>query len=118
MAKILIADELSRALHLPMQARWLRKIRSGTPQQHLDAETRHKNLRDAFACKRDVTGLHVAVIDDVVTAAAHTLCRGRAGRFSLDMGGESGRQSLVRVYFVHHHDDHNPGGRRPIDQDQ
>lgn len=66
----IIADELSRALQLPMQTRWLRKIRSGTPQQHLDAEARHSNLRDAFACKRDLTNLHLAVIDDVVTTGA------------------------------------------------
>ncbi len=66
----IIADELSRAFHLPMQTRWLRKIRSGTPQQHLDARERQRNLRDAFACTHDVTGLHLAVIDDVVTTGA------------------------------------------------
>lgn len=66
----IIADELSRALQLPMQTRWLRKTRGGTPQQHLDAEARQRNLRDAFACNRDVTGMHLAVIDDVVTTGA------------------------------------------------
>lgn len=66
----IIADELSRALHLPIQTRWLRKIRSGTPQQNLDAHERQRNLRDAFACKCDVSGMHLAVIDDVVTTGA------------------------------------------------
>ncbi len=66
----LIADELSRALQLPMQSRWLHKIRGGAPQQHLDAEARQRNLRDAFACNRDLNGLHLAVIDDVVTTGA------------------------------------------------
>lgn len=73
----IIADELSRALRLPMQPRWLRKVRSGTPQRHLDAEARRKNLRDIFTCNRDVSGLHLAVIDDVVTtgATADTIAR-------------------------------------------
>jgi ComF family protein len=66
----IIADELSRALRLPMQTQWLRKARSGTPQQHLDAEARRRNLRDAFACDRDMTDMHLAVIDDVVTTGA------------------------------------------------
>lgn len=66
----LIADELSRALELPVQTRWLRKIRGGTPQQNLDAEARQRNLRDAFACDRKVEGLDLAVVDDVVTTGA------------------------------------------------
>lgn len=65
-----IADELSRALNLPTQTRWLQKIRGSTPQQHLDIYERQRNLRNAFACKRDLTGLHLAVIDDVVTTGA------------------------------------------------
>lgn len=66
----IIADEVSRALDLPMQTRWLRKIRSGTPQQDLDADARQRNLRDAFVCTRNLAGLHIAVIDDVVTTGA------------------------------------------------
>ncbi|MFT3931879.1 MAG: ComF family protein [Spongiibacteraceae bacterium] len=66
----IIADELSRALKLPMHTRWLRKIRRGTPQQHLDSEARHRNLHDAFVCTRDVADMHLAVIDDVVTTGA------------------------------------------------
>ncbi len=66
----LIADELSRALNLPMQSRWLRRTRSSAPQQSLDAEARRKNLRDAFHCSDAVRGLHIAVVDDVVTTGA------------------------------------------------
>ena len=66
----IIADELSRALNLPMHTRWLRKIRGGMPQQHLDARQRQRNLHDAFACTNDVANLHIAVIDDVVTTTA------------------------------------------------
>lgn len=66
----IIADELSRALKLPMQTRWLRKTRSSSPQQHLDTRERQRNLRDAFGCTKDVAGLHLALIDDVVTTGA------------------------------------------------
>lgn len=66
----LIADELGRALQLPLQPRWLPKPRSSSSQQHLDAEARRKNLRDAFTCSGAVSGMHLAVIDDVVTTGA------------------------------------------------
>ena len=66
----LIADELSRALDLPMQTRWLRRTRSSPPQQSLAAEARGKNLRDAFCCDNKVRDLHIAVVDDVVTTGA------------------------------------------------
>lgn len=66
----IIADELSRTLKLPMQARCLKKIRGGASQQGLDAEARRRNLRDAFVCGRDLQGLNLALIDDVVTTGA------------------------------------------------
>ena len=66
----IIADELSLALRIPLQTRWLRKIRGGSAQQQLDADARRHNLRDAFACTQDVAGLRLAVIDDVVTTGA------------------------------------------------
>lgn len=66
----IIADEVSRALDIPMHTNGLRKIRHSSAQQNLDASARQKNLRDAFTCTRDVSGLHLAVIDDVVTTGA------------------------------------------------
>jgi ComF family protein len=66
----IIADELSRTLLLPMQTHWLRKTHRGTPQQQLNADARQRNLLGAFSCGRDVTGMHLAVVDDVVTTGA------------------------------------------------
>ena len=66
----LIADELSRAFNLPLQTRWLRRVRASAPQQSLDAEARSRNLRDAFYCGQPLTGMHIAVVDDVVTTGA------------------------------------------------
>lgn len=59
-------DGLVRTQHTPAQ--------SG-----LDRTARRRNLRHAFECRRPVRGLHVAVVDDVITTAstaeaiAHTL---------------------------------------------
>lgn len=66
----LIADDVSRALGVPMQSRWLRRARASAPQQSLDADARRKNLRDAFRCDIAVRGRRIAVIDDVVTTGA------------------------------------------------
>lgn len=66
----IIADELSRRLKIPVQTRWLKKIRGGTSQQLLDADARKKNLLGAFNCSRNLTGMHVALVDDVVTTGA------------------------------------------------
>ena len=66
----IIADEVSRALDIPIHSNGLRKTRHSSAQQNLDAQARQKNLRDAFSCTRDVSGMHVAVIDDVVTTGA------------------------------------------------
>ncbi len=65
-----IGDELGRALGIPLQARWLRRVRATPRQQELNAEQRRKNLRGAFAVSQPLPGLHVALIDDVVTTCA------------------------------------------------
>jgi ComF family protein len=68
----IIADELSRALSIPLQARWLRRIRATPRQQELSAEQRRKNLHGAFVATRSLTGLRIALVDDVVTTGATT----------------------------------------------
>lgn len=66
----LIADQLSRSLHLPMQTRWLHRARASAPQQSLSAEARRSNLRNVFNCRERLNGMHIAVVDDVVTTGA------------------------------------------------
>jgi Predicted amidophosphoribosyltransferases len=39
-------------------------------QQGLDRDARKKNLRGAFRARTDCRGLHIAVVDDVVTTAS------------------------------------------------
>jgi ComF family protein len=66
----IIADELGRALRLPVHPRWLRRRRATPPQQGLTARERARNLRDCFVAARPLHGLRIALIDDVVTTGA------------------------------------------------
>lgn len=65
------ADELCRPL-----ARWLgiryvpeaiRRIRPTATQHQLSAKQRRQNLKNAFRLEFPVAGLHIALVDDVVT---------------------------------------------------
>ncbi len=47
-----------------------RRVSDRPPQAGLPWVERAKNVRGAFACDVDMTGLHVAVIDDVMTTGA------------------------------------------------
>ncbi|MES2819555.1 MAG: ComF family protein [Pseudomonadota bacterium] len=68
----LLARWLSRGLHLPLNETWLRRTRDTPAQQGLDAAARTRNLRRAFALAPEaaVEGLHLALVDDVLTTGA------------------------------------------------
>ena len=66
----IIGDEISRALGIPLRARWLRRVRPTPRQQELNAEQRRRNLRGAFVAKQSLAGLRIALVDDVVTTGA------------------------------------------------
>jgi len=46
------------------------KVRDTPPQPGLTGRARRRNLRGAFRCERSFDGLHVAVVDDVITTGA------------------------------------------------
>lgn len=75
----LLSEWLSPLLQVPLQAHWLQRIIDTPAQQQLDAATRKRNLRKAFALAPGsaVSGLHVALVDDVLTtgATAESLAR-------------------------------------------
>ena len=48
----------------------MRRIRATQPQTALPWPERARNVRDAFACDVDLSGLDVAVVDDVMTTGA------------------------------------------------
>jgi len=81
-----IAKVLSRLCGIAMDAQFARRVRNTAPQAALPWRERATNMRRAFACVRDLAGLNIAVVDDVMTTGAtlnefaHTLKRSGAAR--------------------------------------
>jgi ComF family protein len=67
---LFLARRVGRTLRIPVQGRALAKVRHTPPQAGLDRAARRRNLRGAFAVRRNVDGLHVAVVDDVMTTGS------------------------------------------------
>jgi len=72
-----LARVVGRSLGVRHEPAGLRRARATAPQAGLGRRARQANLRGAFACRRSFQGLHVAIVDDVMTtgATAHTLAR-------------------------------------------
>lgn len=75
----LLAQWIAEPLQLPWQVHWLQRRIDTPAQQQLDAATRKRNLRRAFAMSpsAQIDGLHLALVDDVLTtgATAESLAR-------------------------------------------
>ncbi|NLU00421.1 ComF family protein [Pseudomonas lundensis] len=69
---VMLGQWLSDHLDIPCQAHWLLRTQDTPAQQALDAKARKRNLLNAFALGPDaqVRGLHVALVDDVLTTGA------------------------------------------------
>ena len=65
-----IARGLAQQLDLRLDATLCRRVRDTPPQMRLALEARRRNLRGAFECDAAVSGLHVAVVDDVMTTGS------------------------------------------------
>jgi ComF family protein len=65
-----IARTVGKRLGVAVDARAVARRRDTPPQASLDRRARAANLRGAFACGTDVRGLHVAIVDDVLTTGA------------------------------------------------
>ena len=61
-----IADRLD----IPLLPHACERIRNTTPQSSLPWKARKRNVRNAFACGENLHGLHVAMVDDVMTSGA------------------------------------------------
>jgi len=67
----LLASELALHVQLPMASGLLRRIRDDAGSQHqARASQRWQNMHRSMHCTRDVKGLKLAVIDDVLTTGA------------------------------------------------
>lgn len=64
-----VARTLAARLRIPLLP-LLQRTRATPPQQSLDAEQRHRNLRGAFTCREQLDGHRVALVDDVITTGA------------------------------------------------
>ena len=67
---LVLATRVASGLHMKVEPRSLAKVRHTPAQTGLDRAFRRRNLRGAFAVCRPVQGLHVAVVDDVMTTGA------------------------------------------------
>ena len=65
-----IARTISARTGIPLLSRALLRVRATPPQAALPWTERAKNVRGAFACDLDLSGLTIAVVDDVMTTGA------------------------------------------------
>jgi ComF family protein len=65
-----IARVVACCLDIPLDAHCCKRIKSAPPQVTLLLKQRVRNMRNAFICERDLTGMRVALLDDVMTTGA------------------------------------------------
>jgi len=65
-----IAKVISKQLAIPLAPGIVERVVNTTPQASLPLDARHKNIKGAFACGRDLHGQRIAVVDDVMTSGA------------------------------------------------
>jgi len=65
-----IARVVAARTGIPLLSAGVRRVRAAPPQAMLPWAARERNVRGAFACAADLTGLRIAVIDDVMTTGA------------------------------------------------
>ncbi|HQU98021.1 MAG TPA: ComF family protein [Nitrosomonas sp.] len=65
-----ISKPIAKRLKIPLMIDHCSRIRDTTPQADLPWSERQKNVHKAFHCDSDLSGQHVAIIDDVMTTGA------------------------------------------------
>ena len=65
-----LARRVANNLDIPLLPHACQRVRDTPPQSALAWKERGKNMRKAFTCTQDLTGKHVAVVDDVMTSGA------------------------------------------------
>lgn len=65
-----IAKHLSRDLDIPLLGHVCHRIKLSPPQATLPIKQRRENMQGAFACTDRLDGLHIALLDDVMTTGA------------------------------------------------
>ena len=75
-----LARVLRRGLGTQIDNRSARLLRAPLDQIGQSAAQRRRNLREAFIVERDLSGMHIALIDDVMTTGATLDALARAAR--------------------------------------
>jgi ComF family protein len=65
-----IARVTSRVLGIPLNPGILTRIRATPPQAELPLKERARNVRGAFECARDLAGIRILLVDDVMTTGS------------------------------------------------
>jgi ComF family protein len=73
-----IARFAARPLALSVDMKLLRRIRNTQAQSALPASERHANTRGAFIANRELAGLRIALVDDVITTGSTALAAAEA----------------------------------------
>lgn len=66
----LLALRITKQIGAPLLADACTRTRNTSPQSSLPWQERGKNMRKAFSCAADLTGKHIAIVDDVMTTGA------------------------------------------------
>jgi ComF family protein len=65
-----LAKHLSKLSGINASHKYCHRIKKTPLQTGLKASERKRNLRQAFSVKADVSGLHVCIVDDVMTTGS------------------------------------------------
>ncbi|BCB95093.1 hypothetical protein JZK55_00150 [Dissulfurispira thermophila] len=65
-----ISRHLSKNLKIPLMIDVLKKIKETPPQTDVSGKERFKNIRNAFKVCREINGMNLLLIDDVITTGA------------------------------------------------
>lgn len=90
-----IARPVAAATGLPLIIRGIHRYANTRPQSLLAAHERYRNMRGAFRIRRNLNGLKVAIVDDVITTGATV--NALAGSLREAGAGEIHAWALARV---------------------
>lgn len=65
-----VAKIVSKLTKIPLDYNACQRVKLTPPQASLPLKERSKNIRGVFNCQKDLTGLNIAMIDDVMTTGA------------------------------------------------
>lgn len=66
----LLAREIGKRLNVKVESHGLLRVRETPPQAGLNRSARLKNMKGAFDCAQNLSGLRIALVDDVMTTGA------------------------------------------------